>query len=98
MIFEMRTYLLKPGTVPAVEEAFAVALPARLKLSPLAGLGMHDDDGKKSVLGGGAIVGDAHFVFTLADMGQADGEALGADLEKRNLKARLGVTLTFDPG
>ena len=27
----------------------------------------------------------------------ADGEALGADLEKRNLKARLGVTLTFDP-
>ena len=37
MIFEMRTYLLKPGTVPAVEEAFAKALPGRLKLSPLAG-------------------------------------------------------------
>ena len=28
-----------------------------LELSPLAGLGMHDDDGKKSVQGGGAIVG-----------------------------------------
>ena len=28
-----------------------------LELSPLAGLGMHDDDGKKSVLGGGSIVG-----------------------------------------
>jgi geranyl-CoA carboxylase beta subunit len=28
-----------------------------LELSSLAGLGMHDDDGKKSVLGGGAIVG-----------------------------------------
>jgi len=28
-----------------------------LELSPLAGLGMHDDDGRKSVLGGGAIVG-----------------------------------------
>ena len=28
-----------------------------LELSALAGLGLHDDDGKKSVLGGGAIVG-----------------------------------------
>jgi geranyl-CoA carboxylase beta subunit len=28
-----------------------------LELSPLAGLGMHDDDGKKSVQGGGSIVG-----------------------------------------
>ena len=28
-----------------------------LELSPLAGLGMHDDDGKSSVLGGGSIVG-----------------------------------------
>ncbi len=28
-----------------------------LELSALAGLGMHDDDGKKSVMGGGAIVG-----------------------------------------
>jgi geranyl-CoA carboxylase beta subunit len=28
-----------------------------LELSTLAGLGMHDDDGKKSVQGGGAITG-----------------------------------------
>jgi len=28
-----------------------------LELSSLAGLGMHDDDGKKAVLGGGSIVG-----------------------------------------
>ena len=28
-----------------------------LELSALAGLGMHDDDGKKSVLGGGSIIG-----------------------------------------
>ena len=28
-----------------------------LELSPLAGLGMHDDDGKKDVMGGGSIVG-----------------------------------------
>ncbi len=28
-----------------------------LELATLAGLGMHDDDGKKSVMGGGAIVG-----------------------------------------
>ena len=28
-----------------------------IELSPLAGLGMHDDDGKKSVMGGGSIVG-----------------------------------------
>jgi geranyl-CoA carboxylase beta subunit len=28
-----------------------------LELSPLAGLGLHDDDGRQSVLGGGSIVG-----------------------------------------
>lgn len=30
---------------------------AFLELSPLAGLGMHDDDGKKAVMGGGSVVG-----------------------------------------
>jgi geranyl-CoA carboxylase beta subunit len=30
---------------------------AFLELSPLAGLGMHDDDGRTSILGGGSIVG-----------------------------------------
>ncbi|MBM3649464.1 MAG: NIPSNAP family protein [Alphaproteobacteria bacterium] len=37
MIFEMRTYLMKPGSIPKVEELFGAALPARAKLSPLAG-------------------------------------------------------------
>ena len=37
MIFEMRTYLLKPGTVPQAEEAFAKQIEARTKLSRLAG-------------------------------------------------------------
>ena len=37
MIIEMRSYDLKPGTVPAFEERFAAALPTRTRLSPLAG-------------------------------------------------------------
>lgn len=37
MIFEIRTYLLKPGTVPQAEEAFAAAIEGRVKLSRIAG-------------------------------------------------------------
>jgi len=37
MIYEMRTYLLKPGTVPKAEEAFAERIAGRVKLSPLGG-------------------------------------------------------------
>ncbi|WP_421994523.1 NIPSNAP family protein [Reyranella sp.] len=37
MIFEMRTYLMKPGSIPKVEELFGAALPARAKLSRFAG-------------------------------------------------------------
>jgi hypothetical protein len=37
MIFEMRTYLMKPGSIPEVEKRWAAALPAREKLSPLGG-------------------------------------------------------------
>jgi hypothetical protein len=37
-----------------------------------------------AVRGGGAIVGDAHFVFTLADMGSGDGETLGvSDIDRK---------------
>ena len=36
MIYEVRTYTLKPGSVPTFEENFAKALPHRLKYSPLA--------------------------------------------------------------
>jgi hypothetical protein len=37
MIIEMRSYDLKPASVPAVEERFGAALALRTKLSPLAG-------------------------------------------------------------
>ena len=37
MIFEMRTYLLKPGSAAEVEERFATAMPGRAKLSALSG-------------------------------------------------------------
>ena len=36
MIYEIRTYTLKPGSVQAYEENFAEALSERIKLSPLA--------------------------------------------------------------
>ena len=37
MIFEMRTYLLKPGTAQQAEDAFGAAIEARAKLSRIAG-------------------------------------------------------------
>lgn len=44
MIIEMRTYLLKPGTVAAFEERFAEGLEARLQFSRLGAL-WHSDVG-----------------------------------------------------
>src|SRR6185437_12624286 len=38
MIIEVRTYQLKPGSVPEFEKRFAEKLPERMKLSPLAAL------------------------------------------------------------
>lgn len=35
MIYEVRTYTLKPGSTPEIEKRWAEALPARQKLSPL---------------------------------------------------------------
>jgi NIPSNAP len=37
MIFEIRTYLLKPGTAPQAEQAFGERIEARAKLSRIAG-------------------------------------------------------------
>ena len=37
MIFEMRTYLMKPGSIPEVEKRFGEGLPARAKLSRFGG-------------------------------------------------------------
>lgn len=42
-----------------------------------------------AVRGGGAIVGDAHFVFTLADMGRDDAESLGIAEADRKRFVRL---------
>ena len=37
MIFEMRTYLMKPGSIPKVAELFGAGMPARTKLSRFGG-------------------------------------------------------------
>ena len=44
MIYEVRTYNLKPGTVAQFEESFAEAIPHRAKYSPLAAF-WHTDIG-----------------------------------------------------
>ncbi|GIT69180.1 MAG: hypothetical protein Ct9H300mP27_02840 [Chloroflexota bacterium] len=44
MIYEVRTYDLKPGAIPQAEEAFAEALPHREKYSPIAAF-WHTDIG-----------------------------------------------------
>ena len=38
MIFEMRTYLLRPGSIPEVEKRWGAAIDARTKLSRFGGL------------------------------------------------------------
>ena len=44
MIYEVRTYDLKPGAIPQAEEAFAEALPHRAKYSPISAF-WHTDIG-----------------------------------------------------
>src|SRR5689334_13164097 len=51
--FEQRGQLLPRERVARLIDRGSVFL----ELSPLAGLGMHDDDGRKAVMGGGSIVG-----------------------------------------
>ena len=63
-----------------------------LELSSLAGLGMHDDDGKKSVLGGGAIVGigvvaGKRVLISASDSGVKGGTVAPVGL-KKGLRAR----------
>lgn len=58
-----------------------------LELSPLAGLGMHDDDGRKSVLGGGSIVGigtvaGKRVVISASDSGIKGGTVAPLGLKK----------------
>jgi NIPSNAP len=43
--FEMRSYVLKPGTTPSMAERWGEFLPGRLKLSPLTGVFTSDIGG-----------------------------------------------------
>ena len=66
-----------------------------LEFSTLAGLGMHDDDGKKSVLGGGTIIGvgivaGKRCLVTASDSALKGGTISPMGL-KKGLRGRFGV-------
>ena len=48
MIYELRTYSLKPGTQPTVLGLFEAALPHRVERSPARGLLVHRDRSAQS--------------------------------------------------
>ena len=60
-----------------------------LELSPLAGLGMHDDDGKKSVLGGGSIVGIGTVAGKRVMISASDSAVKGGTVAPMGLKKAL---------
>ena len=60
-----------------------------LELSPLAGLGMHDDDGKKSVLGGGSIVGIGVVAGRRVVVSASDSAVKGGTVAPMGLKKAL---------
>ena len=60
-----------------------------LELSPLAGLGMHDDDGKKSVLGGGSIVGIGQVAGKRVMISASDSAVKGGTVPPMGLKKAL---------
>jgi geranyl-CoA carboxylase beta subunit len=60
-----------------------------LELSPLAGLGMHDDDGKKSVLGGGSIVGIGIVAGKRVMVSASDSALKGGTVAPMGLKKAL---------
>ncbi|MBK1685983.1 acyl-CoA carboxylase subunit beta [Rubrivivax gelatinosus] len=60
-----------------------------LELSPLAGLGMHDDDGRKSVLGGGAIVGIGTVAGRRVMVSASDSAVKGGTVAPMGLKKAL---------
>jgi geranyl-CoA carboxylase beta subunit len=60
-----------------------------LELSPLAGLGMHDDDGKKSVLGGGSIVGIGVVAGKRVLVSASDSAVKGGTVAPMGLKKAL---------
>ena len=60
-----------------------------LELSPLAGLGMHDDDGKKSVQGGGSIVGIGIVAGKRVMVSASDSAVKGGTIAPMGLKKAL---------
>ena len=60
-----------------------------LELSPLAGLGMHDDDGSKSVLGGGSIVGIGVVAGKRVLVSASDSAVKGGTVAPMGLKKAL---------
>jgi geranyl-CoA carboxylase beta subunit len=60
-----------------------------LELSPLAGLGMHDDDGKKAVLGGGSITGIGVVAGKRVLISASDSAVKGGTIAPKGLKKAL---------
>lgn len=60
-----------------------------LELSPLAGLGMHDDDGKKSVQGGGSITGIGVVAGKRVLVSASDSAVKGGTVAPMGLKKAL---------
>ncbi len=60
-----------------------------LELSPLAGLSMHDDDGKKSVMGGGSIVGIGVVAGKRVLVSASDSAVKGGTVAPMGLKKAL---------
>jgi geranyl-CoA carboxylase beta subunit len=60
-----------------------------LELSPLAGLGMHDDDGKKAVLGGGSITGIGVVAGKRVLISASDSAVKGGTIAPMGLKKAL---------
>ena len=60
-----------------------------LELSTLAGLGMHDDDGKKSVMGGGSIVGIGVVAGKRVLISASDSAVKGGTVAPMGLKKAL---------
>ncbi|MDY0743163.1 carboxyl transferase domain-containing protein [Paucibacter sp. R3-3] len=60
-----------------------------IELSSLAGLGMHDDDGRKSVMGGGAIVGIGTVAGKRVMVSASDSAIKGGTVPPMGLKKAL---------
>ncbi len=68
-----------------------------LELSTLAGLGMHDDDGKKSIQGGGSIVGIGTVSGKRVIVSASDSAVKGGTIAPMGLKKGLRVqTIDFE--